>query len=355
MKKICYFWIIAVLAAAMPTARAQQLAMGTGTGFDTPPTLNYMSEAQNKHLTSGDSTGKVRGLRKMMNSPGKGALTGFTIGGIGGIVLGLSGKDWVLSNGKVVSRPIHALVDAVIVGVPLGVMGLCWGARKDRSTLAPSKWHVAIGGGWSSGMPYKSMLNAAKISGLPRSIPHWFGYLHYPNGESSSTPYTWNLTVDYNLMKHVSMGFSFNNFVQQKIREGLDPLQPGKDYEYARGESYSLLADYVINPITPENKTRLVFAVGSGASLHRLLAGGALGNTVYRAKKVSVTPHYRITIDYMSNKKLSLQLKAGYKPYQTITIPDQFDGSKWLMEHSINYRTLDITIGIRYHFNTFSR
>jgi len=282
-------------------------------------------------------------------------LTGFVIGGIGGVALGLSGKDWVLASGKTVSRPIHAVVDAFIVGIPLGVMGLVWGARKDRTTLSPSKWHVAIGGGWSGVMTYKNMLNAAAVSlpPIPRHIPHWFGYLHYPNGDNSSTPYTWNFTVDYNFTKNWSTGFSFNNFVKQKIAEGTDPRNPGDDYEYAMGESYSLLADYTINPIVPENKTRLVVALGGGGSVHRLLAGGELGGTGYKEKQVTVTTHWRATIDYMSRKSLSLQLKASYKPRQTISIPEQTGGGQTLVAHAINFRALDITIGIRYHFDKF--
>ncbi|MDZ4823101.1 MAG: hypothetical protein SH856_06555 [Flavobacteriales bacterium] len=291
--------------------------------------------------------------RKMMNSPGYGALTGFVIGGIGGTVLGLTGKEWTLKDGSVVSRPIHAVVDAIIVGAPLGIMGLVWGARKDRSTLSPSRWHAAIGGGWSSGMPYQSMLNAAAISGIPRHIPHWFGYLHYPNGENSSTPYTWNLSVDYNFAKHFSAGLAFNNFVMQQVVEGDHPdhENPWHDYEFVKGESYSLVADYILNPIKPENKTRLVFAAGAGASLHRMLAGGVLGDVEYEQKKLSVTPHYRVTLDYMSRKSLSLQLKAGYKPFQTINVPEQISGDQNLIAHTINMRALDVTVGIRYHFD----
>jgi hypothetical protein len=305
----------------------------------------------NFDLAFADSSVKQSRLKKMMNSPGMGALTGFIIGGAGGVALGLTGKEWVLHNGKIVPRPIHAIVDAFIVGTPLATMGLVWGARKDRSTLEPSKWHVAIAGGWSSGAPYKSMLNAATVSGLPRHIPHWFGYLHYPNGENSSTPYTWNLSLDYNFTKKFSAGFAFNNFVKQEIAGGLDHHAAWHDYEYALGKSYSLLADYTINPIVPENKTRLVFAVGAGASVHHLIAGGLLGDDEYRFVKTSVTPHFRATVDYMSTKKLSLQLKAGYKPYQTIRIPEQTDGVNTLYAHAINFRALDITVAIRYHFN----
>ena len=298
-----------------------------------------------------DDPAKKSKKRKMMSSPGYGALTGFAIGAIGGVALGLTGKDWVLKSGKVVSRPVHAIVDAFIVGTPLAVMGSVWGARRDRSTLEPSKWHAAIAGGWSGVMTYRSMLNAATISGLPRHIPHWFGYLHYPNGQNSSTPYTWNISVDYNFTKKFSTGFSFNNFVKQTIVEGAEHNDTWHDFEYAMGESYSLLADYTFNPITPENKTRLVFAVGAGASVHRLLAGGVLGTVDYRVQKYTFTPHYRFTIDYMSRKNLSLQLKAGYKPLQNILIPEQTSGGNTLVAHSINYRALDVTVGVRYHFN----
>lgn len=314
--------------------------------------INYNQDFPSIEFAQQDEEKKKR---RMTNSPGYGAATGFLIGGIGGTVLGLTGKDWVLKDGSIVSRPIHAVVDAFIVGTPLGIMGLCWGARQDRSTLSPSKWHVAIGGGWSSGMPYQSMLNAAAISNIPRHIPHWFGYLHYPNGENSSTPYTWNLSVDYNFAKHFSAGLSLNNFVMQKVVDA-DPhehAEPFHDFEFTKGKSYNLLADYIINPIVPENKTRLVFAAGAGLSVHFIKAGGLLGEVSYNQKKSSVTPHFRVTMDYMSRKSLSLQLKAGYKPYQTITIPEQTSGDQTLIAHAINLRALDVTVGIRYHFDQF--
>jgi hypothetical protein len=326
-----------------------QMGFSAGIFYIAPPFSSPEMENRAPFIFSREGEKKKHWL---MNSPGYGAATGFLIGGIGGTILGLTGKEWVLKDGSVVSRPIHAVVDAIIVGAPLGIMGLCWGARQDRSTLSPSKWHIAIGGGWSSGMPYKSMLNAAAISGISRHIPHWFGYLHYPNGENSSTPYTWNLSVDYNFAKHFSAGLALNNFVMQKIVEGDHPTHaPFHDFEYAKGKTYSLVADYIVNPIVPENKTRLVFAAGVGLSVHNMMAGGVLGDAVYEQKKTNITPHYRVTVDYMSRKSLSLQLKAGYRPYQTITIPQQTSGTQTLIAHSINQRALDITVGIRYHFD----
>lgn len=288
---------------------------------------------------------------KWHNSPGMGALFGFVIGGTGGVILGLTGKDWVLDNGKVVSRPVHALVDLFIVAVPTTLIGVIVGARQDRSTLETSRLHAAIGGGWSGAMTYKSMLNAYDISGLPRHIPHWFGYLHYPSGDNSSTPYTWNLSVDYNLAKRWTVGLHFNNFVRQQIRGGNDHRHPTSDREYAMGETYSVFGDYILNPITPENKTRLEFAFGAGAALHNLKAGGTLGAVEYKEQKYSVTPHFRATADYYSRKNLSLQLKVGYRPRQTIRLPEVIDGGRTLIAHSINFRSLDITLGVRYHFN----
>jgi hypothetical protein len=339
MKTLRLIFVLAISIFLMsPEMHAQQVA---SISEDKSIVLN---ESIHKSVTpfSTDEPKRKKGIfRKMVASPGMGALTGFVIGATGGVVLGLTGKDWVLKNGKVVSRPVHAVVDALIVGAPLALMGTVWGARRDRAELTPQKWHFAIGGGWSGVKTYKSMLNAATLSGLPRHIPHWFGYLHYPDGANSSVPYTWK----------VSMGFSFNNFVKQSIVEGIDHHDEWHDYEYAMGESYSLLGDYVINPIVPENKTRLVVAVGAGASVHRLVAGGLLGNTGYRIVKASVTSHWRMTVDYMSRKNLSLQLKAGYKPEQWIRIPEQTDGTQTLLAHTINYRALDVTIGVRWHFD----
>lgn len=300
-----------------------------------------------------DTLGWIRPDRKrgMMNSPGRGILYGFVIGAAGGVALGLSGEDWVLDNGKVVPRPVHAIVDAFIVAAPLMVMGAVIGGRQDRSTLSPSKFHVAVGGGWASVMTYGSIRNAYIISGIPHHIPHWFGYLHYPNGRNSSTPYTWNLAVDYNLTRKVSLGFSFNNFVKQEIKGGLDHHSLGPEYEFAKGESYSLLADYVLNPIIPENRTRLVFAAGAGASLHNLLVGGSLGGPEYQVRRYTVTPHFRGTCDYYARRNLSLQLKVGYKPRQYVRVPEQTLGPTELIAHAVNFRSLDVTLGVRYHTN----
>ncbi|PSR52628.1 hypothetical protein AHMF7605_03355 [Adhaeribacter arboris] len=291
--------------------------------------------------------------KRIMNTPGRGALFGFAIGGTGGIVLGLSGKEWVLANGKVVPRPLHAVVDLFIVATPLTIMGLVVGARRDVSTLAPSRFHVALGGGWASVMTYQSIKNAYAISGIPNHIPHWFGYLHYPNGENSSTPYTWNITTDYNLERKFQLGISFNNFVNQEIRGGTDHHEPGPEYEAAKGETYSLLANYILNPITPQNKTRLEFAAGAGPSFHNLLVRGSLGTNKYEVRKKTITTHYRATIDYYSRQNLSLQLKAGYRPRQTVRVPEQEEGSTNLIAHAVNFRSLDITIGVRYHLKPF--
>lgn len=289
---------------------------------------------------------------KPMNTPLRGALYGFAIGGTGGVILGLTGKDWVLANGKVVSRPVHAVVDMFIVATPLTLMGLVVGARQDKTTLEPSRWHLGLGGGWASVMAYSNIKNAFDMSGIPNHIPHWFGYLHYPNGENSSTPYTWNLTVDYNFTRKYGFGVSFNNFVNQQIRGGINHRQPGPQQESARGETYSFLGNYIINPITPENKTRLEFSVGAGPSFHNLLVAGNMGTREYQTRKRTLTAHYRAAVDYYSRKNLSLQLKAGYRPKQQVRVPQQVDGATNLIAHSVNFRSLDITIGIRYHLKT---
>jgi hypothetical protein len=288
---------------------------------------------------------------RMMNTPLRGGLFGLAIGGAGGVVLGLSGKDWVLSNGKTVSKPVHAVVDALIVGLPTAIIGTVVGARRDRSTLAPSKLHLAVGGGWSGVMTYTSIKNAFDASAIPNHIPHWFGYLHYPDGENSSTPYTWNLTADYNLSRKHRVGVSFNNFVKQQITGGEDHHHPGPEYEQAKGETYSLLTDYIINPIIPENKTRLVFSVGAGISYHNLLVRGDLGAGQYEKREKNITPHFRGMIEYYSRRSLSLQLKGGYRPRQTVRVPEQRAGAITLLPHAVNFRSLDVTIGIGYHFN----
>jgi hypothetical protein len=293
----------------------------------------------------------LRQKSKMMNTPVRGGLFGLAIGGAGGVVLGLTGKDWVLTNGKVVSRPVHAVVDALIVGLPVAVIGTVVGARQDRSTLEPSRFHLALGGGWSGVMAYRSIGNAFDASGIPRHIPHWFGYLHYPNGENSSTPYTWNITADYNLSRKHRVGVSFNNFVKQQIRGGADHHHPGPEYEHAMGETYSLLTDYILNPIVPENKTRLVFSAGLGISYHNLLVRGNLGGGEYEARERNVTAHYRGMIEYYARRKLSLQLKGGYRPRQTLRVPEQRQGETTLLPHAVNFRSLDVTIGVGYHFN----
>jgi hypothetical protein len=288
---------------------------------------------------------------KMMNTPVRGGLFGLAIGGAGGVVLGLTGKEWVLTNGKVVSRPVHAVVDALIVGIPVAVIGTVVGARQDRSTLEPSRFHLALGGGWSGVMAYRSIGNAFDASGIPRHIPHWFGYLHYPNGENSSTPYTWNITADYSLNPKHRVGLSLNNFVKQQIRGGADHHHPGPEYEHAMGKTYSLLTDYVLNPIIPENKTRLVFSAGAGISYHTLKVQGSLGDEEYEARERRVTAHYRGMIEYFARRSLSLQLKGGYRPRQTLRVPEQRQGETTLLPHSVNFRSLDVTIGVGYHFN----
>lgn len=316
--------------------------------------LSFTSASRDFNVYPGLTLGfpkEKEGGKKMMNSPLFGGAVGFVIGGTGGVILGLTGKEWVLDNGKVVSRPIHAIVDMFIVATPTTIIGVIVGARKDRSTLHTSNFHAAIGGGWSSAMTYQTMINAWTISAIPVHIPHWFGYLHYPNGANSSTPYTWNLTLDYNLLKKLSIGLSFNNFVKQEIKGGTDHHQPTEDFEFAKGESYTILGDYIINPIKPENKTRLEIAGGVGGSLHNLVAGGMLGTIEYKIRRTTFTPYFRATADYYSRKHLSLQLKFGYRAKQTVTIPEQTDGTRTLIAHAINYRSLDITLGIRYHFN----
>jgi hypothetical protein len=325
---------------AQPLARAASTA---GSGLATPPV--YLSPAW-------PGPGLL-GTQKfsMMNTPVRGGLFGLAIGGAGGIALGLTGKDWVLTNGKTVSRPVHAVVDALIVGFPTAIIGTVVGARRDRSTLSPSNLHFAIAGGWSGVMAYNSIKNAFNVSGIPNHIPHWFGYLHYPNGENSSTPYTWNLTADYNLSRKHRVGVSFNNFVKQQIRGGSDHHHPGKEYEQAMGETYSLVTDYIINPIVPENKTRLVFSAGAGISYHNLLVRGDLGDGQYEKRERNITPHYRAMIEYYSRRNLSLQLKGGYRPRQTVRVPEQQAGALTLIPHSINFRSLDVTIGIGYHLN----
>src|SRR5690606_39022267 len=136
---------------------------------------------------------------------------GFAIGGSIGIGFGLLGKDWVLDDGTIVPRWQHALVDMFIFAAPFVAMGGIVGVRQPRETLETSRLHVAAAGGYSTVMTYNSMIDAFEDSGIEAEIPHWFGYLHYPNGDESSTPYTWNITADYNLSERISIGLSFNN------------------------------------------------------------------------------------------------------------------------------------------------
>ncbi|MGV3640324.1 MAG: hypothetical protein ACO1NZ_07395 [Adhaeribacter sp.] len=338
-------WIILLLAGlGLPAKPVAQPLAQTQSGTYAPKNIPVF------YYPAATAPGSWRSWVHM-NTPVRGGLFGLGIGGAGGVVLGLSGKEWVLANGKTVSRPVHAVVDALIVGIPTAIIGTVVGARRERTTLSPTNLHFAIGGGWSGVMAYQSIRNAYDVSGIPNHIPHWFGYLHYPNGENSSTPYTWNLTADYNLSRRHRLGIAFNNFVKQQVTGGADHHHPGKEYERAMGETYSLVNDYILNPIVPENKTRLVFSAGAGVSYHNLLVRGDLGGGIYEKRRRNVTPHYRGMIEYFSRRSLSLQLKGGYRPRQTVRVPEQSHGELTLLPHAVNFRSLDITIGIGYHLN----
>ncbi len=284
---------------------------------------------------------------------------GFGIGALGGVILGLTGKDWVLVDGTVVPRLPHAIVDAFIVGGPTTIIGGIIGVRKPKSTLKSSKLHIGIAGGWQSVMTYSDMIDAFKSSGMEASIPHWFGYLHYPNGDNSSVPYTWNLSADYNLHPKLLIGLAINNFVKQKVKSGINHSHESfpfvdSPHEVVYGSTYSLLWGYIFNPITPDSWARLQYSAGAGVGLSHMKVEGRLEGeySQFEFQKTFATPHARFAIDYFSRQNLSMQLKFDYKFKQEITVPMQVDTAPHtnvLQEHTINLRSVDITLGIIYH------
>ena len=316
---------------------------------------NYSSPKINPMADGEDPTKK-----EPMNTFWMGAGVGFGIGAIGGVILGLTGKDWVLPDGRIIGRFPHAVVDAFIVGAPFTIIGGLVGVRKPKSTLKPSKWHIGIAGGWQSVMTYNDIIAGYENSGMPATIPHWFGYLHYPNGENSSVPYTWNLSADYNFHPKLLLGIALNNFVRQEVKSGQNhhvatfPLVDSP-HEYVKGKTVSLLWGYILNPITPDSWGRLQYSTGVGVGMSFIEAGGRLESeySAYKVKEMVATPHVRAAIDYFSRPNLSMQLKFDYKFKQTIDIPTQIDVTPYvnvLQAHSINLRSVDITLGVIYHF-----
>lgn len=293
-----------------------------------------------------------------MNTFWKGAGTGFGIGGSIGVAFGLLGKDWVLNDGTIVPRWQHAVIDMFIFAVPFVTMGGVVGVRQPRSDLSPSRLHVAGGFGYSTVMTYNSILRAFDDSGIEGEIPHWFGYLHYPNGEESSTPYTWNIAADYNLSEHFSIGLSFNNIVKQEVNEAGHTHTENEAgiigvNEWTKGEVYTLVADYIFNPIQPENKSRIEIAAGVGVGFQSLLIGGSFSTVDpdFKFREQIFTPYFRTTFDYYSRKTLSLQLKIGYRPLRDVFVPERSNGDVTVNAHNINYRALEWTVGIRRHFS----
>lgn len=299
------------------------------------------------------------GTRKMpVNTFWKGLGAGFAVGGTAGIVIGLTGPDWVLDDGTVVPDWQHALVDMFIFATPTMIMGSVVGIRQPVSTLGPSRFHAGIGFGYSSVKSYRDMIDAFDASGIDSEIPHWFGYLHYPNGDESSTPYTWNFSMDYNLAPKFTVGFSFNNMVKQEINEaGFTHTEKEEGIigvnEWTKGETYAILVDYVFNPIHDLNKSRLEVAAGAGLGFQNVKIGGSFGTpgSDFGFTEQIFTPYLRTTIDYYARKTLSLQLKFGYRPKRAIEVPMQTDMINTIQAHAINYRAFEWTIGIRRHFD----
>ena len=275
----------------------------------------------------------------------KGMGIGFGIGGVFGFIFGATGPPWVIDN-RVVPTFRHGVVDMFIFAIPPAIIGSIISSRMPRTSLAQSKLHIALGGGYTSLNIFDNMLDAFASSGLEGSTPHWFGYLHYPNGNNVSVPYTWNITIDYNIIEHVSTGFSYNKFAKQQV-EGKN-----NETEYGKGSSYGLFVDYIFNPINPQTRSRLEFAAGTGISYHNMIISGTLDSlsSGFRIKESKLIPHVRFTMDYYSRKRLSLQLKTAWKFNRPINIPEQTNGNKTLISHSVNFKALDYTLGIRYHF-----
>ena len=317
---------------------------------------NYFSTQQVDQYTMFSDTTEMK--RKRINSFWSGLGVGFGVGGTAGIIIGLTGPDWVLDDGSIVPKATHAFVDMFIFAVPTMVMGSVVGVRHPVSTLEPSRLHAQLGFGYSSVKTYKNMIAAFDASGIASDIPHWFGYLHYPNGDESSTPYTWNFAVDYNLSDKFTVGFSFNNMVKQEINEaGLTHVETEQGMiginEWTKGETYTVLADYVFNPIHDMNKSRLEVAAGVGVGFQNVKIGGSFDtpDSEFGFTEQIFTPYIRTTIDYYSRKTLSLQLKFGYRPKRAVDVPMQTNGISTIQAHSINYRAFEWTVGVRRHFN----
>ena len=290
----------------------------------------------------------------------KGISYGALSGAIIGAAIGGFGKDWVLTDGTIVPRITHVLVDAVIFAFPTLTGGMVIGCRRDRSGLSPSKFHFALAGGYSSAFAFRDMENAFISSGLPAETPHWFGYLHYPNGDDRSVPYTWNGTFDYSITEHLSTGITFNKIVMQEVIDSIITPQnhltydeADHNYEFAKGVSYLINIDWIINPITPDNPGRLEFASGTGVALSFLTFGGHLDSlgTDFEDTKTMIAPYLRYTVDYYARKNLSLQSKFAFKFNQRVDVPEQTGGTIKLLAHQINFMAIDFTVGVRYHFN----
>ena len=322
------------------------------------PGMAYRSQLEPVSSMTTTWSADTTQMKKMpFNTFWSGVGIGFAVGGTAGIIIGLTGPDWVLDDGTIVPRWQHALVDMFIFAAPTMIMGSVVGVREDISTLAPSRLHAAAGFGYSSVKSYKDMIAAWDASGLQSEIPHWFGYLHYPNGDESSTPYTWNISVDYNLSDHFTVGFSFNNMVKQEINEAGHTHTENEEFnivhEWTKGETYTLLADYVFNPIHDQNKSRLEVAAGAGIGFSSIKIGGGFDtpDSDFLLKEQIFTPYIRSTIDYYARKTLSLQLKFGYRPKRAVDVPAQTNVINTIQAHSINYRAFEWSVGIRRHFD----
>ncbi|NLP11579.1 hypothetical protein GX408_14375, partial [bacterium] len=218
--------------------------------------------------------------------------------------------------------------------------------------------HLMLGTAWTRTPANHHIVDAFKVSGFGGIEGGWFGPIEYPLDESR--PFCRQAGVDFSLSPHFRLGLSLADFPVQKIT--------GRDWERESANSggYGFFIAYLPRPACPDLGARFEWSLGGGIGCHTLKVNGVLSSVFgigvieqpvfFQERKRCIGAHFRCGLDYYLSRNLSLQLQGEARIIPPLNLPlityinPYNQEEKRLAPHSVNFSSLSLAAGLRFHF-----
>ena len=196
-----------------------------------------------------------------------------------------------------------------------------------KPSLSLSRFNIIIGGSFLTTSASNNIKNAFKESGFEGT----------PSGFYSS----WSLGMDYELNDRFKIDLIFNKTPKGNIKiTGKDDQQ-----EIAERTSYSILFNFILDPVDSVILNSTEIAIGAGPALNYVKVDYMDFGSATIVSEFVPSLHIQATLDYYIYKNISTQLKIQGRILPAVEAPEVSN----LISHKINFSSFEIYFGFRIH------